>query len=169
MLQKMKSMIVILIALFVVIGMAAPLACAAGQKLGYVDLRRAFYEYEKTQTLEKQLNDETETRQGERTKMIDKLTKLRDESELLSGKAKTNKQAAIDAELGKLQEFDRDTRQSLLNKKNDMFREVIEDIQKVVEEIGEKEGYDYILDSRNIMYAKPDYDLTDEIVSKLNK
>jgi outer membrane protein len=134
-----------------------------------VDLRRAFYEYEKTKTLEQQLNEETETRGTERTKMIDKITKLRDAAELLSGKAKTDKQAEIDEELSKLQELDRDTRQSLLNKKNDMFRAVIEDIQKVVEEIGEKGGYDYILDSRNIMYAKPDFDLTNEVIKKLNK
>jgi outer membrane protein len=164
---SLKTLTVI-IAAVLILGIAAPSAYCAG-KLGYVDLRRAFYEYEKTKTMEQQLNEETETRGSKRTKMIDKITKLRDEAELLSGKAKTSKQAMIDEELSTLQEFDRDTRQSLLNKKNDMFREVIEDIQKVVEDIGAKGGYDYILDSRNIMYAKPDFDLTNEVVERLNK
>jgi outer membrane protein len=165
--SSLKTLTVI-IAAVLILGIAAPSAYCAG-KLGYVDLRRAFYEYEKTKTMEQQLNEETEARGAERTKMIDKITKLRDAAELLSGKAKTSKQAEIDEELSELQEFDRDTRQALLNKKNDMFREVIEDIQKIVEEIGEKGGYDYILDSRNIMYAKPDFDLTDEVVKRLNR
>jgi outer membrane protein len=168
MIKKSIKSLAVIIAAVLILGIAAPSAYCAG-KLGYVDLRRAFYEYEKTKTLEQQLNEETETRGTERTKMIDKITKLRDAAELLSGKAKTDKQAEIDEELSKLQELDRDTRQSLLNKKNDMFRAVIEDIQKVVEEIGEKGGYDYILDSRNIMYAKPDFDLTNEVIKKLNK
>ncbi len=168
MLKNTMRSLAVIITVILVLGMAATPAYSAG-KLGYVDLRRAFYEYDKTKNMEQQLNDETEERAAERTKMIDRITKLRDEAELLSGKAKTSKQARIDEELAELQEFDRETRQSLLNKKNDMFREVIDDIQKVVTDIGEKGGYDYILDSRNIMYANPDFELTNEVIKKLNE
>ncbi|MGB2601361.1 MAG: OmpH family outer membrane protein [Candidatus Omnitrophota bacterium] len=164
-----KKTIVVLIAVFMILSLLVPAAQAKDGKMGYVDLRKAFYEYEKTKTMESQLTDETESRQTERTKMIEKINKIRDEVELLSGKAKTSKQAEIDNGLAALQEFDRETRQTLLNKKNDMFREVIEDIQKVVETIGEKDGYDYVMDSRNIMYAKPEFDLTERVIKELNK
>jgi Skp family chaperone for outer membrane proteins len=50
-----------------------------------------------------------------------------------------------------------------------MFREVIADIQKIVDDMGENGGYDYILDSRNIMYAREDSDLTDQVIAELNK
>jgi outer membrane protein len=164
-----KKTMIILVTVLLAFSLIAPAGYAKNGKLGYVDLRRAFYEYEKTKSMESQLTDETESRQTERNKMIERINKLRDEVELLSGKAKSAKQSEIDNELAELQEFDRETRQTLLNKKNDMFREVIEDIQKVVESIGETGGYDYVLDSRNIMYAKPEFDLTDQVIKELNK
>lgn len=138
-------------------------------KIGYVDLRRAFYEYEKAKTLEKGINDFDETSKKTRTKMVQDITKMRDEGELLSGKAREKKQSQIEQQIAALQEFDRTNRQESLNKKNDMYRQVIDDIQKVVEDIGKKEGYDYVLDSRNIMYANKSFDLTDQVVKVLNK
>jgi len=50
-----------------------------------------------------------------------------------------------------------------------MFREVVDDIQAVVTTIGEKEGHDFVLDSRNVMYAKDEYNLTDMVLESLNK
>jgi outer membrane protein len=97
------------------------------------------------------------------------VSKLRDEMELLSGKAREKKQSEVEAKITDLNEFDRVTRQQLLNKKNDMFREVVDDIQKVVDDLGKKGQYDFILDSRNIMYGKEDFDLTDDVLKQLNK
>ncbi len=160
------------IAAFLGVLLVVPPVFAAGggiEKIGYVDLRRAFYEYEKSKTLDKELTDITNQRTKERATIVERITKLRDESELLSDDAKAKKQQAIDAEIAKLNEFDRDIRQEILSKKNDMFREIIDDIRKVVEEIGEKEKYDVILDSRDIMYAKKGFDLTDQVLMELNK
>jgi outer membrane protein len=50
-----------------------------------------------------------------------------------------------------------------------MFREVVDDIQKVVDDFGKKGKYDFILDSRNIMYGKEEFDLTDAVIKRLNK
>lgn len=157
------------LSLLVFICGAAGVSYAKGEKLGYVDLRRAFYEYGKTKKHEEELNKLTEKSQGERKQQIEVITKLREEVELLTGAAKDKKQAEIDKKIATLQEYDRNTRQILLNKKNEMFREVIDDIQNVVDEIGKKGNYDYIFDSRNVMYAKEGFDLTDEVIGKLNK
>jgi len=164
-----KKVFVVLAVSFGLIAMLVPYGYSEGIKLGYVDLRKAFYEYEKTKNLEKDLNSLTQTSQEQRTEKVQEITKLRGEEELLSGDAKANKQREIDAKLADLQAFDRETRQTLLNKRNDMFREVIDDIQKIVEGLGKKEKYDYILDSRNIMYSNTQYDLTEEVVKQLNR
>ncbi|MEA3489437.1 MAG: OmpH family outer membrane protein [Candidatus Omnitrophota bacterium] len=148
--------------------LAAP-GYSADVKIGYVDLRQAFYEYDKTKNMEQELAAFTEDTQEKRTKMIEGITKLRDEAELLSEEAKRKKQGEIDNKLSELQEFDRGTRQTLLNKRNDMFREVIDDIQVVVKTMGKEGGYDYVLDSRNIMYANETFDLTEEVLKRLNK
>lgn len=164
-----KRTAVVLAMVLITASLLSGVAYAADGKVGYVDLRRAFYEYEKTKDLETGLTSFTGERQTERTAKVQELTNLRDAAEMLKGDAREKKQQAIDGKLMELQEYDRTTRQDILNKRNEMFREVIEDIQKVVEEIGKKNGYSYILDSRNIMYAEKSLDLTDEALKELNK
>jgi outer membrane protein len=164
----MRKVFVVFIAVFMIVGIFAEVSQAAG-KIGYVDLRRAFYEYEKSKSFEKELSDETSKRQAERDAKVKEISKLRDEMELLSGDARKKKQTAIEAKIADLNEYDRSTRQQLLNKKNDMFRKVVDDIQKVVDNIGKKGKYDYILDSRNVMYGKKDFDLTEQVLKQLNR
>ena len=48
------------------------------------------------------------------------------------------------------------------------IEEVVEDIQGIVEVFGKEGGYDYIFDSRNIMYADKKFELTEEVIKKLN-
>jgi Skp family chaperone for outer membrane proteins len=165
----LKKTFAILIAVFMIIGSLAPISKADEGKIGYVDLRRAFYDYQKTKTFETELNKITDKRQKERTKKVESISKLRDELEILSGNAKNKKQTQVETEIATLNEFDRTTRQQLLNKKNDMFREVVDDIQKIVEDIGKKGNYDYILDSRNIMYSRDKFDLTNDVIKQLNR
>ena len=150
------------------IAISAP-ASAEDLKIAHVDLRRTFYEYEKSKEFDSQLNEITVRRTEQREEIVSDIRKARDEAELLGSAAKQQKQQEIDSRISALNEFDVDTRQELLNKKNEMFREVVEDIQKIVKDIGEKEEYDYILDSRNIMYAKEEFDLTDVVLKKLNQ
>lgn len=160
--------------MFVVLTIAAIFALmsagayAAEGKIGYVDLRKAFYEYNKSKNFETQLNDATGKREGDRAKLVEEITKMRDELQMLQADAKTKKQGEVDTKIAALQDFDRETRQQLLTKKNDMFKEVIDDIQKIVEAMGKSGGYDYIMDSRNIMYGKPEYDLTAQVITQLN-
>lgn len=163
-----KSLMVV-IAIFVVIALAVPATYAAELKIGYVDIRRAFYEYDKSKNAEQEFNTMSENFQKERDAKIEELNKMRDEGELLSDAAKAQKQREIEEKVLALQEFDRTSRQELVNKRNEKFKEVVDDIQVVVEDLGKKEGYDYILDSRNIMYVKDGFDLTDKVLEKINK
>ena len=169
MMSLLKKTGVLFVVCFVICGLIAPLSFCKELKVGYVDLRKAFYEYEKTKTLEEELTSLTEESQTERNVMIEEITKLRDQAGLLSGDKLKVKQQELDAKLTDLQNYDKEIRQNLLNKKNDMFRKVIDDIQKIVEDIGKNEQYDYVFDSRNIMYAGDQYDLTTRVVAELNK
>ena len=164
-----KRVLVILVAIFIVTGTLVFSAGAAASKIGYVDLRRAFFEYEKTKSFEGKLNKLTEERQGERTRKVEKISKMRDEMELLSGDARNKKQTLVETEIASLNEFDRSTRQLLLDKRNTMFKEVVDDIQKIVENLGKKGKYDFVFDSRNIMYGKKQFDLTEDVIKVLNR
>ena len=97
------------------------------------------------------------------------LTKMSDEATLMAGEAKIKKEQQIQAKRGELKTKEEDIRREMLAKNNDMFRNVLDKIQSVAEEIGKKENYDYVFDSRNIMYASEDHDLTDKVPEQINK
>jgi len=164
-----KKVLVSLITVFIMVTSMAAMAYSEGLKVGYVDLRKAFYEYKKTKTMEDELNKLAEDIQGKRDKKIEELTKLRDKAELMDGDKRARQEQIINEKLQELQAFDQDTRQDLFNKKNDMFRTVIDEIQKVVENMAKSGNYDYVLDSRNVMFAQEKYDLTDEVIKTINK
>jgi Skp family chaperone for outer membrane proteins len=166
---SLKKTVVLSVVGLLVLAMSAPAALCKEMKIGYVDLRRAFYEYEKTQSLEDELTALTEESNEKRNAMIEEITILRDQAEMLEGQKKAEKEQELDTKLTQLQEYDRNTRQELLNKKNEMFRKVIDDIQSIVQDMGEEGDYDYVLDSRNIMYSPDKYDLTDKVLEELNK
>jgi outer membrane protein len=149
--------------------LVSPRAFAEGPKIAHVDLRRAFYEYEKSKVFDKELNDITNKKTEERNKKVEEIKKMRDEADKLNGEAKAKKEKEIDDKINSLNEFDRVIRQEVLTKKNDMFKVVIDDIQKIVDNMGKQGGYDYIIDSRSVMFAKEGQDLTDQVLKELNK
>ena len=168
--KKMNMKIaIVFVMMFVIFSMKASFVMAENGKVGYVDLRKAFYEYDKTKTMKDSIDDLTEERQVKRDKMIEDIAKMRDEAEMLAGEAKEKKMKQVNDKSLEIQDFEREARQELLGKENDMFKEVVKDIQDVVENMGKAGGYDYIFDSRNIMYADKNFELTEKVIEKLNK
>ncbi len=163
-----RKITIMFVTMFVLFLMKPSFVMAENGKVGYVDLRKAFYEYDKTKTMKDSIDDLTEDSQTKRDKMIAAISKMRDEAELLTGTAKEKKMKQINDKSLEIQEFEREARQELLGKENDMFKEVVKDIQEVVEKLGKEKEYDYIFDSRNIMYANEKYELTEQVIQKLN-
>ena len=167
----MKKVMVLAIAVMFVAGMffSASSASAKEYKLGYVDLAKVFDEYKKTKDSEKNLEAKGKAKEADRAKMIDELRKLKDEQALLSEKAKAEKQTVIDNNIKSLQDFDKKTRDELVKERNDMLALILKDIEKIVTEYSKANGYDFILNSRMLLYGGESYDLTAEILSRLNK
>lgn len=150
-------------------GLAPEIACAKEYKIAYVDLAKVFDDYKKTKDSEKDLADKAKGKEDARKAMVDELRKLKDEQSLLSDKAKADKQKVIDAKIKTLQDFDMKTRDDLLKERNDMLGGILKDIEKVVTAYAKENGYDFILNSRMLLYGGEQYDLTNEILSRLNK
>jgi len=85
---------------------------------------------------------------------------------LCSGQAK--KQTVVEEKLKKLQEFDRDSREALRKERDDMARGIFKEIKDVVDGIGKKENYKYIIDSRMVLYGSASDDLTTRVLKILN-
>ena len=167
----MKKWSVAFIALIVLVGTFfsnSAALYAAGDKIGYVDLARIFDEYQKTKEFDKSLEAKGAQKQADRDKMVAEVKKLRDEAELLSAKAKDDRQALIDDKIKNLQEFDRVTRDSLRKERDNMVRDILKEIETVLQDYGKNQGYSFIFNDRVLVYKSEQADLTTPVIKVLN-
>jgi Skp family chaperone for outer membrane proteins len=166
----MRKITVLAVVLALAMGLGfAGAGFAAGEKFGYVDLGRIFDEYQKTKNFDKSLEAKGAQKQAEREKMVAEVKKLRDEAELLSSKAKEDKQVIIDEKIKVLQEFDRTTRDSLRRERDNMVREILKEIETVIQTFGKSQGYSFIFNDRVLVYKSEGSDLTQQVIKALNE
>ena len=143
-------------------------AYAEGEKIGYVDLAKVFDDYQKTKDFDKSLEGKGAAKQADRDKMVADIKKLRDEAELLSAKAKDDKQVVIDEKIKALQDFDRTTRDALRKERDGMVRDILKEIEVVMQDFGKTQGYAYIFNDRVLVYKTDQSDLTTQVIKVLN-
>lgn len=167
--KRIAVVVAVLFAAGLFSGIIAENAHAKELKIAYVDLAKVFDEYKKTKDAEKSLEAKSKVKEDERKKMIDELRKLKDEQALLSEKAKAEKQTAIDAKIKVLQDFDNKVRNDLVTERNAMLGGIMKDIEGVVNDYAKASGYDLVLNSRMLLYGSTQYDVTADVLAKLNK
>ncbi len=160
-----KILTVALIGLFLFSG----LAFAQEAKIGFVDLSKSFDEYQKTKDFDKDLEKRGDIKQQEREKIVKQIRKLRDEAELLNEKAKGKKEEDIETQIRSLQEFDQEAKSELTKERDDMVRDILKEMNAVIQKYGENNGYSIILNDRVLLYGGKTLDITDEIIKILNK
>ena len=143
-------------------------AAQAADKIGSVDLARVFDGYQKTKELDKALESKGAAKQADRDKMVAEIKKLRDEAELLSAKAKDDKQIVIDEKIKALQDFDRVTRDALRKERDGMVRDILKEIEVVMQDFGKSQGYSYIFNDRVLVFKTDQSDLTTQVIKVLN-
>ena len=166
----MKRVWVLAVGVFSVLGVSiSPAqAAAAADKVGYVDLARVFDEYVKTKEFDKSLESKGAQKQAERDRLVNEVKKLRDEAELLSAKAKDDKQVQIDEKIKALQDFDRSTRDALRKERDAMVRDILKEIEAVIQNFGKSQGYSFIFNDRVLVYKNEGSDLTPQVIKVLN-
>ena len=145
-----------------------PTPVLAEAKIAFVDLGRAFDDYEKTKRLDKQLEERSGAKQAERDKMVSEIRKMKDELELMSDRGREDRQTAIDERIRSLQEFDRQTREALKRERDELVRDLLKEIEQGIQEYAKQQGYDFVLSDRAILYANESTDITDEVIAVLN-
>lgn len=137
-------------------------------KIGYLDVAKVFDAYEKSKSEEKALEEASNKKQAEREKIVSQVKKLREELELLSDKGKDEKQVQVDEQLARLQEFDTQARNDLRRQRDAVAREILKEIDGVVKDYAQKEGFTVILNDRVLLYGASEYDLTEQVIKTLN-
>ena len=140
----------------------------AEAKIGFVNVSQIFDSYEKTKAFAASLQKDSEAKRTQRDAMVSAIKKLRDEIELMAPEAREEKQRQMDQKIQELQAFDRDARLELRKKRDDMIRDILKEIDDVMQAYGKEKGYDYIYNDRVLVYKKDQNDLSKEIIERLN-
>ena len=175
----------------------AMLACspawAAEQSTVFINLDRAFNEFYKTKLADTQLKEQADEFNGERKTLVSDYEKLqkdfaaiRDEAQnsALSDDVRAEKRNLAEEKLVELRDyesrirrFDDSRRKQLDDQSRRMRKRIVEEIQQIVKDYAQKQGYLAVIDSsgqslngvENILYADPKIDITDTILGMLNK
>lgn len=144
--------------------------CLAGEvKIGFIDYRKVFYEFNRTKKFQEELAKKDEVARKEFDRKTEEIRKLRDEMELLSEKAKEEKQAEIRQKSIELDAFRRKKGDELLRWRDSMIKNIHEDITKKIKDFARKNGYDFIIDSMAVIYGNESYNATDKVIKEINK
>lgn len=175
--MKIQKIVVVLVfvSIFVLGGWSNGFAQT---KIRYVNSQRILAEYPAAQEIQKKLDEIRKGYEDEYNKMLqeyDTLVKdIQNQSLLLSPEKKAEKERQaqdLSAQIEKYR-YEKLGPQGEFYKKNmELTQPLYDKIDQVIQKIGNDEGYDFILDVVQgvVLYAKPDYDITDRVLEELNK
>lgn len=138
-------------------------------KIGYVDLSRLFDEYHKTKEYDKVLEARHDELEKIGKEKIDKIRESEGRLALLKEDQKKALEDEIDTMKGEAQEFVQQEQSNLTKDRNEKIREILLEIENVVSDFAEKEGYSIILNDRVLIYGDQTKNLTEEILAILNQ
>ncbi|MBY0277335.1 OmpH family outer membrane protein [Candidatus Binatia bacterium] len=150
------------------------LAAAADVKIGYVDLQRALNESAAGKKAKEDFRGQVDRLEGQLKGKKEELDKLKSDLE-------TKGTVMADAQRKKLEtEFEQkrldlkrrfeDSQQELQKKDQELTGKIIQDLQGIIKEVGDRDGYTLILElgSSPVLYYKKSADITDDVLSVYN-
>lgn len=148
---------------------------AAEAKIGYVDLQKALNLSEAGKTAKQQIEKKVKDYEQQINQRKEELKKAKDDLEkqalLLSEDARSSKEREYQQKLKDFQRFTKDIQDELQQRDNDFTHKILDDLIKVVAEIGKKEKYTVILEKNqsSLVYADPAIDMTDQVIKEFNR
>lgn len=146
---------------------------AQNSKIGYVDIKKVFDNYEEAKKTEEKFKKEIDDAQKDLDKLQEEVKKMQDDYEKKKNMMKPEEQTKKENELkAKIQELSKkwiETKQKLDDRGKALENQIFEDIKKAIGDYAKKNGYSMVVDSRLILYGESAVDLTDEIIKIINK
>jgi len=141
----------------------------AESKLAYIDLSRAFSEYNKTKDYDKKLTDKENSYITERDKKLGEFNTLKDKFALLNDKDKEAKKGELESKAKALKDFVTQKEEALRKEQEESMKEILKDIQDAVKSHAEKSDITVVFNDRVLVYQTKSMDITDNIIAILNK
>ncbi len=171
----MKHFFGILVSVIFLSSMSLGAYGAETSKIGIVDIQK-FQEksvaFQKLQEVHlKKLEPQGKELEKEQAALIKLEEELRQQSMMLSLDAKEGRRIELGKRSRRYKYLEDELRQDLKQAQVETIRVVGTDIQKIVEEIGKKQGYTMIMEKRGVgfLYNDENIDITDEVVKAYDK
>ncbi|HSQ59029.1 MAG TPA: OmpH family outer membrane protein [Acidobacteriota bacterium] len=163
-----------LVAAASILGFAA--SAQAQTKLAFIDSDRIFREYGKTREAQEAFNREVQelsrTAREKKVEIDEMQRKLDQQAPMLSEAKRDQETQALQQKVSEYEAFIQEHwgptgKISKLNE--DYLRPIIDRVHRIVQDIGNNEGYQLILDAAdgNIVYGDKSLDLTDRVLGRL--
>jgi outer membrane protein len=150
----------------------------ADVKLAFVDSERIMKTHPPALEAQSQLEKENDEWIKELGGMEEDLTRLKRELEaqslILSRVLKKEKEQEIMTLTQAIERFKREKwgeDGALMRRQKELLKPVFDQVTQVVHRIADEGDYDFVLDSRMgvLLFGKPEYDITDRVISELEK
>ena len=167
----MKYKIIILLSLMFAVSLA-------NTKIGYVNSNRIMAEYEPVRDIQIELEKEQRKLEIEFNRILENIDSLSKDYErqrlLMSDERRQNREQEIINLERTAQEFQMKKfgpEGDITRMQNQKLQPILEKVQSAIDVIAKERGYDYVLDAitGSILYALPQYDLTEDVIKELKK
>jgi Skp family chaperone for outer membrane proteins len=162
---------------FLAISLLLPMLLFGQVKIGYIASERVRTEFEEFKEAESQLQLEFRKVQEEYQVMLVELDSLKQAYEtqrlMSSPEWRKEKEVEISTKEQRLQQYQAQKvgpEGELYQKQSQMEYELLSKVKTAVDNVAISKGYDFIFDgSVSLLYGKPTYDLTDDVIFELRK
>ncbi len=163
------------IVLVTVLFLMSAVVVKADFKAGVVDMQKAIQATEAGKKAKKELEKEFEKKKVELKKKEEDLKKRAEEFEkkkmVLSDKVREEQQIEIQQEMMKFREELNKSQMNIQQKERELTKPILDKIQKAIADTAKEKELSVVLEKaeQSVMWAKPEMDITDEVIKKANK
>lgn len=163
----------LIVALFLLLAIPFSAQAADGAKIGSVDIQKVLLTSEAGKVAKEQLGQRAGKYEAEKTSKESELKKLKGELEsqgaLLNESARSAKERDYQQRLKDYQRFLKDAQEDLQAKNDEFTGRLVDEIVRVAQEFGRKNGYTAIfVKSEAMLYLDPAADVTDQVLKAFN-
>ena len=151
---------------------------AFAQKFAYVHSQKVLSEYQEYKDVQAKLAEIQNKYQTEYDQLVQDYTRqlqeIESQSLLLSPEKKQEKEKMMQTKGMEIEKYKYEKlgpQGEYYRKQAELGQPILDKVNDVIKVIGESEGYDYIFDGAtgSIVFSKPEYDITQQVIDELNK
>jgi outer membrane protein len=154
--------------------LVAPGIAAAEAKIGYVDLQRALNESSAGKKAKEDFRAQVDRLESQLKGKKEELDRLKEELERKGMVMRDEERRKLETEFEQkrldLKRRFEDSQAELQKKDQELTGKIIQDLQTIIKEIGDRDGYTLIMElgTSPVLYYKKSADITDQVLSAYN-